>query len=73
MNTYAEMSDSVIRREGLLALQDKLGYVGAERFISLIIREPFDYTKWQRNLFNDVSLEELAENADAYSETLINK
>ena len=28
--------------------------------ISYIIREPFDYTEWQRGLFNDLSVEELS-------------
>ena len=54
---YAEM---VLRNEGMKILIDKLGHVEAERFISLIIREPFDYTEWQRNLFNDLSVRELS-------------
>jgi len=28
--------------------------VEAERFIALMLREPFDYTEWQRGLYNDV-------------------
>jgi hypothetical protein len=54
---YAEM---VLRKEGMKILIDKLGQVEAERFISLIIREPFDYTEWQRDLFNDMSVKELS-------------
>jgi hypothetical protein len=54
---YAEMS---LRNEGMQILISKLGRVEAERFISLIIREPFDYTEWQRNLFNDMSVKELS-------------
>ncbi|MDR1053154.1 MAG: hypothetical protein LBL39_03170 [Planctomycetaceae bacterium] len=54
---YAEM---VLRKEGMKILIDKLGQVEAERFISLIIREPFDYTEWQRDLFNDMSVRELS-------------
>lgn len=45
------------------ALLNSLGKVDAERFISLIIREPFDYTKWQEDLFEDMGLEELGEKA----------
>jgi len=37
----------------------------AERFITLINREPFDYTEWQRNLWNDKSIEELSKAAMA--------
>jgi len=41
-------------------LINHLGKVEAERFISLVIREPFDYTEWQRDLFNDMSVKELS-------------
>ena len=54
---HAEMA---LRDEGMKILIDNLGHVEAERFISLIIREPFDYTEWQRNLFNDLSVKELS-------------
>ena len=57
---YAEMT---LRNEGMRVLIDKLGRVEAERFISLIIREPFDYTEWQRGLFNDLSVKELSNRA----------
>jgi hypothetical protein len=40
------------------ALSKALGLVDAERFISLILREPFDYTEWQRDLYKDVPLDE---------------
>ncbi|MBW2643296.1 MAG: hypothetical protein JRC89_07965 [Deltaproteobacteria bacterium] len=45
------------------ALIADLGNVQAERFISLIIREPFDYTKWQRDLWPDKSVETLSKKA----------
>jgi hypothetical protein len=54
---YAEMA---LRNQGLKVLINSLGKVEAERFISLIIREPFDYTEWQRDLFNDMSVKELS-------------
>jgi hypothetical protein len=38
-------TDTIIRNEGMKVLLEHLGKVEAERFISLIIREPFDYTK----------------------------
>ena len=53
---YAEMN---LRNEGMKVLINSLGHVEAERFISLIIREPFDYTEWQRDLFNDMSVKEM--------------
>jgi hypothetical protein len=54
---YAEMA---LRNQGMKVLVNSLGKVEAERFISLIIREPFDYTEWQRELFNDMSVKELS-------------
>lgn len=55
--------DSVIRQEGMKSLLSTLGKVDAERFISLIIREPFDYTAWQKDLFKGLSLDELSKKA----------
>lgn len=53
-------NDTLVRTEGMKILLDGLGKVDAERFISLIIKEPFDYTKWQSNLFPDMSVRELS-------------
>ncbi len=52
--------DMALRNEGMKVLINNLGAVEAERFISLIIRESFDYTEWQKGLFNDMSVEELS-------------
>lgn len=57
------MTDTVLKNEGIKILTRNLGKVEAERFISLLLREPFDYTKWQRGLFDDMSVEELSERA----------
>ncbi len=37
---------------GLACLVENLGIVGAEQFISVIKRENFDYTTWQRSYFD---------------------
>ena len=42
-------STSVIVEEGVSCLLEKLGSVETEVFISYFLREPFDYTKWQRD------------------------
>ncbi len=55
-----------IMEAGLSYLVEKLGVLDAERFIVEIKRDRFDYTKWQRDLFNDMSLEELTEMAVEY-------
>ena len=65
MNT---ISDVEIRLKGVEALVDALGEVQAERFVSLLLREPFDYTIWQRQLWTDVGLEELSRRAMAGAE-----
>ncbi|MFZ1324830.1 MAG: hypothetical protein WAT67_02185 [Candidatus Contendobacter sp.] len=51
------MTDTEIKLQGIEALVKALGEVQAERFISLILREPFDYTVWQRKLWPEKSLE----------------
>ncbi len=55
--------DSVLRSEGMSILLEKLGKVDAERFISLLIKEPFDYTKWQSDLMQGMSVKELSSKA----------
>ena len=56
-------TDTVIRTEGTEILMKNLGLVDAERFIALMQREPFDYTKWQENLFEGMSIDEISRNA----------
>ncbi|HMQ97095.1 MAG TPA: hypothetical protein PKC42_03285 [Candidatus Nanoperiomorbaceae bacterium] len=45
------------------ALIQSLGEVEAERFISLMGREPFDYTRWQRTLWALKTVDELSQQA----------
>ena len=56
-------TDTAIRNEGMKILLENLGMIEAERFIMLMQKEPFDYTKWQENLFEDMSIEEISEKA----------
>ncbi len=53
-------------------LLEKLGKVDAERFVSLLSREPFDYTKWRENLFENVNVREISREANEYSKSLQN-
>lgn len=48
-----------IINKGMNCLLKQLGVVETEKFISIINREKFDYTKWQRNLFEDMSFDEM--------------
>jgi len=60
------LTDIEIRKKGLKVLIDALGNVNAEKFVSLIIKEPFDYTEWQSTLWNDQSVNQLSESAMRY-------
>lgn len=57
------ITDTELKIKGLSILSKTMGSVEAERFISLIIREPFDYTDWQKNIWNDISIDQLSQNA----------
>ena len=54
------MTDTELKIKGFNTLVDTLGEVDAERFITLILREPYDYTKWQKNLWENRSIEEIS-------------
>ncbi len=63
------ITDNEIKLQGIEALISSLGEVQAERFISLILREPFDYTEWQKKLWPDKSIEEISSMAmDNYND-----
>jgi hypothetical protein len=63
-----EMNDSILLNTGFECLEERLGLVEAERFIALIIAEPFDYTKWRKTLFNNMTAEELSSQAMKFRE-----
>jgi hypothetical protein len=53
--------------KGIRCLNNELGILDAERFVALLLREPFDYTEWRKdNLFVGMSLDEIIEQADKY-------
>ena len=55
---------TAIMNKGMNYLLEKLGALETEIFISTLLREPFDYTKWRRdNLYADMSLHELNQKA----------
>ena len=49
--------------KGMKCLMEQMGIIEAERFISVIIREKFDYTKWQRDYFDAKTPAEIREEA----------
>ena len=66
-------TDLQIKTEGFHALAEKLGHVDLERFIVLINREKFDYTKWRQPLFENMTIEELSAAAEKYSKGHFNE
>ncbi len=50
----------ILKLQGYRALFKELGPVEAERFITLIQQEPFDYTEWQKSLWIDKDIRELS-------------
>ncbi len=57
------ITDEQLKIEGLKALTEALGEVQAEKFIALIMRSPFDYTKWQKKLWAEKSVEDISDAA----------
>lgn len=59
------MTDTEIKLRGFQILTEFLGNIEAERFIALIQREPFDYTKWRDGLDEKLSIEQISQKAMA--------
>ncbi len=59
------ITDTEIKTRGLQVLTQHLGNIEAERFIALIQREPFDYTKWRQDMDEELGIEEISRRAMA--------
>lgn len=57
------ITDTEIKTKGMKVLAQYLGDVEAERFIALIQREPFDYTKWRQEMDEEFNIEEISRRA----------
>jgi len=62
-------TESALRVEAMQLLIEKLGEVDAERFISLVNREQFDYTQWQRSLWADKDIYQVYDAAKSFYES----
>ncbi len=62
-------STTEIMDKGMACLVKNLGTVDAEYFISVIMREKFDYTKWQREHFDGQNPDEFLNAAFEYDQT----
>ena len=54
------ITNTEIKVKGMEVLTAALGEVYAEKFVTLMMREPFNYTAWQQNLWDDKSVEEIS-------------
>ena len=54
--------------KGMKALRDCLGLVDAEKFIVLIRQEPFDYTEWQKTLWDNQTVDDIFNLAQKYTQ-----
>ena len=60
-------NNTLLLNRGMECLTENLGLVEAERFISLLSSERFDYTEWRKeNLFKDMTVEEISQAAMQY-------
>lgn len=55
--------------QGFACPVDHMGVIEAEYFISLIKRDDFDYTVWQREYFDKMESGEFAAKASAYADS----
>lgn len=60
-------SDNQVKHEGFQLLFKHMDIVDAERFIALINRDRFDYTKWRKNLFENMTVDEIIENGRKFA------
>lgn len=58
------ITDTELRLQAIKVLAQALGSVEAERFVALIQREPFDYTKWRQDKWSGLSIDEISEKAE---------
>ena len=54
---------SVIRHEGFKAIFSKLNPVEAERFLVIVNRKGTDYTKWRKDISEDMTVKEFSKKA----------
>ena len=60
-------SSAEVLDRGMSCLIDGLGVIEAERFVSTLLRERFDYTEWHHERFDGMTLDELHDEAVAYT------
>ena len=60
-------TDTEIRSLGFQVLFKYMDIIEAEKFISIINREKFDYTEWRQTLFEDMTIEDIIKDAKKFA------
>ena len=63
-------SETEIMYDGMNVLIDKLGVLEAEYFVTNIHRDTFDYTEWQKKLWNGKSVREICDDAIEFRKSI---
>ncbi|MCL1941856.1 MAG: hypothetical protein FWG09_07920 [Synergistaceae bacterium] len=63
-------TEAMLKDDGMKIFGEHLGLVEAERFVALMIREPFDYTEWRQDLCEGMSVREISKKAMDYQKEL---
>jgi hypothetical protein len=63
------MSDVELKSRAIELLINQLGEVEAERFLSLINKETFDYSEWRKKLLIDLDVKTVSSLAMKYRAT----
>jgi hypothetical protein len=68
------MTEAILMKTGMKVLIEQLGNIDAEKFVSILLREPFDYTEWRKNnLCVGMTVEEISKEAmEIYKQNLPN-
>ena len=64
-----KMSENELEVKCMNVLMDSVGPVEAERFVYIMNRDNFDYTEWQKNLFEGETVDSLYDKIMAYSDS----
>ena len=62
-----KISDNELTMRCMNLLKEEFGPVDAERFVYVMTRDGFDYTEWQRNLFDGETVRSLGEKIKAFA------
>ena len=67
------MTETVLMKTGMKVLIEQLGNINAEKFVSILLREPFDYTEWRKNsLCVGMTIEEISKEAmEVYKQNIM--